>query len=27
MSVAALFAAATAGWIWTFPETKAQEIA
>ena len=27
MSVAAIFAALTAVWIWTFPETKAQEIA
>jgi hypothetical protein len=26
MSLAALFAAATAAWIWTFPETKGEEI-
>jgi fucose permease len=26
MSLAALFAAATAAWIWTFPETKGERI-
>jgi MFS family permease len=26
MSLAAVFAAATAAWIWTFPETKGEEI-
>jgi MFS family permease len=26
MSLAAVFAAATAGWIWTFPETRGEEI-